>query len=473
MIIDPTTSMTRLKQYFDDNLPDNTLNIEDLIHMDVLTSNPSNSPLIINNDNIEIINLPNYVQSSYILKGKNLREVDLSSLSQIEFGSARLINNMNFPPISFLQDTKIEVLDLPNFIGARSEIPATGVLITDDSSSYASFRNNYWLKTVSMGNNLMNESDNSSCKFNGFWFQNNYSLVALKLNYPYVIPIDRFEGLFTTPLDAGDGYIYVPENLITSYQTATFWSRFGDNNKIKALSAYENDIKKYNDTITDSWSQIISNCNTNNYGKYSIGDTKTLYVNGMPIQMVIVAKDFDVQENGTKAPLTWMMKTISLFTRYNLGNDFNGVSVNFHNATANYRALFTDMIWNGLDTIMQNGIKPVRKYSAGFEGSANDRNNSILSIETIWPPSASELNLASYTSPYPYFNTLDEVRPNYFLGLTNLITDHQNNLITIGTRDYSNTSGNPDLIRSTSKTTKMELIYGSDANSYIIFGFCT
>lgn len=469
MIIDPTTSMTRLKQFFSDELPNNTLDIPDLIRIEDLpisSSAPLNSYLMINNSNLKSINLPNLVQFSPVLKGNNLRQVNLQSLKQIEFGSARVVANLAEPTISFLQDTKIESLELPNFLGTSNEVPVAGTEITSDAAKYSSFRNNHWLKTVSMGNNLINLDDVK--KFNGFWFQNNYSLVALKLNYPFVIPIDRREGLNTTPIGAGNGYIYVPSNLVDSYKTASIWSYFGENNKIKSLDEYN--ISAYNDTITDSWPQIISNCNTNNYGKYSIGDTKTLYLNnGIPIQMTIVAKGFDNQENGSKAPLTWMTKTISLFTRYNLGDIFPNTQHNFHNATSNYRAIFTDIIWNQLDPVIQNGIKPVIKRSAGW--NENGRNNSIPSVESLWPPSASELGIMSYTDPYPYFS--EGELPNYFLGFTNLIRDEQNNLITVGTRDYSNQTGYPDVIRSTSRTTRMELVYGSDSKSYIIFGFCT
>lgn len=487
MILDKDTSMTRLKQFFSDTLPNNTLDIPDLIRADTETPYSFWSPLVINGSNLEVINLPNNVQSPYIIKGKNLREVNLSSLAQIEFGSQILDNRDNlFLPLSIIQDTKIEKLELPNFVGTLGEVPTSGTLISDTGAERASFRNNFWLKTVSLGNNLMREEDNTSFKFNGFWFRNNYSLVALKLNYPYVIPIDRYEGFNTTPIMEGQGYIYVPtQDLIEAYTNNTIWGRFAS--KFRLLDNYATDMLKYEDTITDSWEQIINNCNSpTGYTKYNIGDTKTLYVNGAPAQMVIGAKDFDILENGNRAPLTWLSKTISIFTRYNLGTVFGNGGANFHEANGTtenpgYRALFTNTIFNAIssnkntnDSIIKNGIKPVIKYSTGNIGAVNEWSNSIQSIETIWPPSTSELGIRNYTSPYPYFNDSRFFDgPYYYLGLTNLITDESGTVITIGTRDYSQSAYYPDILRATGKNSKMEAVAADSTNSYLIFGFCT
>ena len=480
MIVDPTTSMTLLRQFFTDTLPNDTLDLPDLVRADTITGYNLWSPLVIDSENLKIINLPNCVQSPYVLKSKNLKEVNLSSLNQTEFGMEYLNYQQEFLPFSILQGTKIRTLDLPNFVGTTSEIPATGMTI--ENAARASFRNNYWLQTVSMGNSFMPET--SAYSFNGFWFRNNYSLIALKLNYPYVIPIDRTEGLNTTPIKAGNGYIYVPSNLLTSYRNHSVWRNISAG-KFKTLEEYNTDILRYQDTITDSWAQIIANCNNNNYGGYKIGDTKTIMVNDVPVQMVIVATRQDTLEDGTTpAPLTWMSKTISLFTRYNLGSTFSG-GVNFHNSSPSqehsepigYRDIFMKTIWDGLDSTLQNGIKAVTKYSVGYTNEG-DFSNSIASIEKIWPPSASEVNLQGYTSPYPYFSNLPvaaeaAIRPNYCLGLTNLINDESGTTITVGTRDYHYNTGYPDLLRATGSDTTMEVVYSSGINSYIIFGFCT
>ena len=492
MIIDTIESMDRLKAFFLNSslytLPNNTLEIPELIKID--TSNSSSdfqAPLVINNDYIETINFPNLVQSPYIFKGQNLKNVDLSSLTQIEFGQESIINSYDTLLLSILQDTKIQTLDLPNFKGTRSEVPSSGTTINDARAQRASFRNNYWLKTVTMGNKFLKESENTNYKFNGFWFRNNYSLVALILNYPYVIPIDRTEGFSTTPILEGNGFIYVPtEELVTAY-TESWGSRF--TNKFKLISAYNNDILAYNDKITESWSQIIANCANGTYTKYNVGDTKTLYWNGIPMQMVIIAKGtdtvHDIKEDGSPAALTWMLKNISIFKRESFSTDFGDSGANFKNADGTstypgYRRLFTETILNGLstsatekDTIIQDGIKSVRKYSAGNE-TTTTWSNSILSIENIWPLSLSEMNLRSYTNPYAYFNdSLNPNRPNYFLGLSTLTSDENNGRITIGTRDYSSNSSYPNLIRSKSKNEKMEVVTGDSTNSYLIFCFCT
>lgn len=488
MIIDPTTSMNRLKAFFSnsnsDTLPNNTLEIPDLIKIDTDLSG-FQSPLVINNDYIETINLPNYVQSPYILKGKNLKKVDLSALTQIEFNQEYL-HSSDFLLLSILQGTKIQTLDLPNFKGTQGEVPSSGTTIGDSRAERASFRNNYWLKTVSMGNQFMKESENTQFKFNGFWFRNNYSLVALILNYPYVIPIDRTEGFNTTPIIEGNGYIYVPNQELLDAYLISWGTKF--TNKFKLISSYETNMRAYEDTITDSWSQILANCINGSYTKYNVGDTKTLYYYGVPAQATIVAKGtdnvHDIKTDGTAAALTWMLKTISIFDRYNLNTVFGNSTINFHNANGTseypgYRTLFTNTILNGIssnpntkDTIIQDGIKPVIKYSAGTDENG-EWFGSIPSNETIWPPSASEMNLRNHTSPYAYFtDSRNPNRPNYFLGQTTLTSDDKG-IITIGTRDYSQNSSYPDIIRSTGKNTKMEVVSGDTTNSYLIFGFCT
>lgn len=489
MIIDPTTSMDRLKAFFSnsssDVLPNNTLEIPELIKTEETMSSFQNL-LVINNDYIKKIILPNCIQAPYILKGKNLQEVDLSSLDRIEFGRESLYNESYFLLLSFLQNTKIQTLNLPNFKGTSGEVPSVGITIGEDGAKRASFRDNYWLRTVSMGNKFMDASSNSGLKFNGFWFRNNYSLIALILNYPYVIPIDRTEGFNTTPIIEGNGYIYVPtQELLEAYLTS-WGTKF--TNKFRLISNYDNDIKAYNDTITDSWSQIIANCASSAYTKYNVGDTKTLYWNGTPMQMVIIAKGtdnvHDTKEDGSAASLTWMLKNISIFDRYNFNTAFNNSVINFNNANGTteypgYRTLFTDTIFNGIssnpnikDSVIQNGIKPVYKYSAGTNEEGGWA-GTIRSIETIWPFSTSELNLGGNTNPYAYFTDSNfPNRPNFFLGLTTLTSDEKG-VITIGTRDYSPNSLYPDLIRSTGKNTRMEVVSGDSTKSYLIFGFCT
>ena len=491
MILDRDDSMNKLKAFFSNSesdintFLDNTLEIPELIKTEDTMSSFQNL-LVINNDYIKKIILPNCVQAPYILKGKNLQEVDLSSLERIEFGRESLYNDTHFLLLSFLQNTKIQTLNLPNFKGTSDEVPVIGTTIGEDGAKRASFRDNHWLKTVSMGNKFMETSSNSGLKFNGFWFRNNYSLIALILNYPYVIPIDRTEGFNTTPIIEGNGYIYVPTQELLDAYLASWGSKFAS--KFRLISNYNNDIKAYNDTITDSWTQIISNCSTNNYGKYNVGDTKTLYWNGIPMQMIIIAKGtsrvHDTKEDGSAAPLTWMLKNISIFDRYNFTTTFGNLPINFNNANGTseypgYRSLFTDTIFNGIssspnekDSVIQNGIKPVYKYSAGTN-EAGEWVGTIRSIETIWPFSASELNLGGNTNPYDYFNDSNfPNRPNFFLGLTTLVSDEKG-AITIGTRDYNQNSSYPDLIRSTGKNTRMEVISGDSINSYLIFGFCT
>ena len=112
MINDPITSMTRLKQFFLDTLPNNTLEVPDLIKADTLINNGYQGIIVIDNNNLTTINFPNSAQSPYIITGKNLKNVDLSSLIQTEFNNQSLTSDNDYLLFNFLQETKIESLNL-------------------------------------------------------------------------------------------------------------------------------------------------------------------------------------------------------------------------------------------------------------------------------------------------------------------------------------------------------------------------
>lgn len=71
----------------------------------------------------------------------------------------------------------------------------------------------------------------------GDWaFHNDSSLVAVVLERDAVCVLTQTNAFTGTPIAKGTGYVYVPDNLVDSYKSATNWSTYAD--QIKPLSEY-------------------------------------------------------------------------------------------------------------------------------------------------------------------------------------------------------------------------------------------
>lgn len=469
-------SLALLNSFFKNEL--SSIDIPELVRID--------SPyglwngLVFTNSALNVLKLENMEQAPYILDCENLLELKLDKLQEIEFSAGMdglYLNNLSNYPTRFLHNSKIQSLNLPNFKGTQYPLPSNSNSISEYNARAASFWNNYWLRDVSLGNNEMREELATNYKFNGYWFNNNYFLKFLKLNYPYVIPLVRNAGLNNTPIGHGSGYIYVPDNLVDSYKSASNWNQFSA--KIKGISKYEYDFNRYKDSISDDWSTILTNCANNTISKYNIGDTKTVKINNVPTQFRIVAKNTDYiadnegNETAQTAALTWMETTITRVSPPVSVQDVFSTDNprQFKNAT-NFRNIINN-IYTNIESTVKNGIKQVVKSSIGRNSAGNRLPNS-KSSDYLWPPSRLELGLDIDQSPYEYYQTNPRRIINYYLGETN-INEINGSKICVALRDYSGASSNyPDLLRPNSDSTKsMDVIDTDNTNPYIIIGFCT
>lgn len=460
-----TTSLAQLRSFFLSDL--SSIDIPSLVRIDTNTNMALWNALSFTDNNLKSLYLENMEQSPYILTCNNLVDLNLNKMQEVEFG-AWLLNNLQDFPTKFLQDTKIQTLNFPNFKGTRNQLPSDSDDITSAYAKYVSFWNNYWLKDVSLGNSKMDAANiTDNYKYNGFWFRNNYFLKFLRLNYPYVIPLTRTAGFNTTPIGSGEGYIYVPDDLVNSYKSASGWNSLAS--KIKSLSEYEIDVSSDRDSISDSWETILAKCaNGTAETDYSVGQTKTVMIDNTPVQFTIVGIKKDTLAAGGLAQLTWMETTISNFQTYSVGDFSDGSPRQFNNAI-NFRSHLTS-IYEAIEPTVKAGIKTVIKNSKGF-----DATNTYMDYSSeesgVWPPSARELNLTQTTSPYDYFNN----NPNivFCLGATN-INEVNNQKICVALRDYSSNSSTnyPDMLRAKTDNTS-EIVYANATNPYIIVGFCT
>lgn len=461
-------SLNKLNSFFKNEL--SSIDIPELVRID--SEYGLWNGLIFLNSNLKTINLENMEQAPYIIDNNNLQEINLDKLQEVEFNvpsGQTTMNGLAQLPTRFLQNSKLQSLNLPNFKGTQAPLPIGSDDIANTNAQYASFWNNHWLKDVSFGNESMREEANSNYKFNGFWFRNNYFLKFLRLNYPYVIPLVRLAGFNTTPIGNGSGYIYVPDKLIEAYRSDTNWYNF--ETKIKRMSEYEADFNAYSDSISDSWTTIIDNCNRNSIDQYPIGGTKTVKINDVPIQFRIVGKNADSLTSGGTASLTWMETTISRFNTSSTRDLFNEAPVHYSNAIT-FKSLFT-AIYEGFEEDVKEGIKAVTKQSLGYN------NSGVLGYypsqgEFVWPPSKLELGLDLNNSPYEYYQTNPRRIINYCLGETN-ISELNGKKNRIALRDYSINNNYPDFLQTSDTAGQsMDIINGDGTyNPYLVIGFCT
>ena len=72
-------------------------------------------------------------------------------------------------------------------------------------------------------------------------FNNCASLTTIILSNNQVVTLEKY-AFNNTPISSGTGYIYVPDNLVDSYKTATNWSTYA--NQIKPISELPSNLKE-------------------------------------------------------------------------------------------------------------------------------------------------------------------------------------------------------------------------------------
>lgn len=217
-------------------------------------------------------------------------------------------------------------------------------------------------------------------------FESCPNLTHLIIRSETVPTLGNTNALSGSRIDQGHGYIYVPVNLVSSYKTASNWSSFALN--ICPISDYPRN--PYNDTITDSWTEIIAACANGTYAtKYAIGDVKTLDFGTEGVHgMQIVAFDMDDLAGGTgKAHITWICKDI-LPTTYRI-NSNRSTSGGYGSSAI--RTYLSDTILPKLPAEVQAAILEVSKVQGTYENNAVVQNGQTTT-EKLWIPSQYELN---------------------------------------------------------------------------------
>ena len=250
------------------------------------------------------------------------------------------------------------------------------------------------------------------------------------------------------PLAFNIGAFYVPNNLVNDYKNATNWSVYA--NMIHSIDEYDPEVIYFNDTITDSWAQILTNENNGTYStKYHIGDTKTFESNGQYYKMKIIAFDTDIlSDNSGHAKITWL-------SQFLYGGAYSPIRNSYLSPILNYIE----------DPDLAAMIKTVQKPTMTQKNSSSSLVEEIQNLE-IWFLSAQELNILGYETQgitYNIFtnNASRKIAVNYL---------EPSRFDSYGARTQMNYQTYVK-IGNTGET----LSSGVSSSSYIVapFGFCT
>lgn len=128
---------------------------------------------------------------------------------------------------------------------------------------------------------------------------------ALILRGSSMSTLSASDGLSGTAIQDGFGAVYVPTSLISTYKANSNWSPY----MIADINDYP--VTSFG-VITDSWAEIKAAESNGTYlTKYSVGDTKVVYINGVGYMARIIGFDLDTAANsGDSAHITWMLKTL-------------------------------------------------------------------------------------------------------------------------------------------------------------------
>ena len=222
-------------------------------------------------------------------------------------------------------------------------------------------------------------------------FMDHRDLIALILRAPTLRAVGSASVIANTPIAAGYGWVYVPDDLVDTYKSATNWSVYAD--RIVGISEYP---KAVPGIIQDSWDEIIQAEQDGSYRtKYHIGDLKPVQTLETVYLMQIAAFDADELADGSgTAKITW----ISLGRKMNTINITNEGYRNYTWSASYLREWLHNDLYADIDNNVKPYIKEVHKVS-GYNPSASTSDRStVVTTDKIWVPSAHEIGIDSYSA---------------------------------------------------------------------------
>ena len=285
-------------------------------------------------------------------------------------------------------------------------------------------------------------------------FINCSKLKHLIVDRPAKASLAAVSGLSETPIARGEGAVYVPESLLSTYKADNVWKNFF----ITKLSNYP--LSSF-DTIDDSWAQIFAN---SSYATaYAVKDTKTMELtDGTKIKMDLAAIDTDEKsDNSGTAKMTWICHGVPMAHRMNATDTTNGGWAN-----SEMRSWLISDILSKIPTEIRSHIVSVKKSYRSRTPEAG----TLISDDEIWIPSYKEVGLLDYAE------STGVTYPILFSSGTSTSANK-----TRIKKDSSGSTANWWLRSAMSNTNFMYIsVNGSMSNNVatysmnrVVFGFCT
>ena len=243
--------------------------------------------------------------------------------------------------------------------------------------SYA-FYNCSNLEVVKLGG----EESSNSLSIAENAFKTCSKLKHLVIDRPAMATLAATSALSGTPIEKGEGAVYVPESLLNTYKANNVWKNYF----ITKLDKYP--LSNF-DRIQDTWSEVFAN---SSYATdYVIGDFKTLELtDGTKIKMDLVALDTDVKSDDSgNAKMTWICHGIPMT------HCMNATDVTTDGwAGSEMRSWLISDILSKIPTEIKSHIVSVKKSYR----SKSPNDETLWSDDEIWIPSSKEVGFtdASY-----------------------------------------------------------------------------
>ena len=246
----------------------------------------------------------NYVRQYAFRNNKTLVNVELPT---VEYNSSSNRNKYMFQNCTALKNVKLKGMTrTPQY--AFSGCTALESVEMSDNLSYIDsyFLNNCPITIFDTKNTSDATFTVNSNAFNGS------KIVHFILRSTTVATLSNINAFTTSPIGMGEGGVYVPSSLLSSYKSATNWSNIAGN--IYPIEEVDGEVvlRTNFDTIDDTWEQILAAEEEGTYStKYHVGDTKSVSIDGVDVIMQIAAFDADTIAGGSeKAKISWVCKKL-------------------------------------------------------------------------------------------------------------------------------------------------------------------
>lgn len=229
-------------------------------------------------------------------------------------------------------------------------------------------------------------------------FSGDIKLAHLLLRGASKTTLSATSAFTSTPIRVSEGAVYVPQDLVATYKADSNWGGY----LILPLSEYPK--TGLPETVSDSWSDIIASSANGTYdSKYTVGDVKSMSINGTTYYFMLAAKDADVlaSDGTTTVPMTWLMFKKLYGATYYM-NSTNTSSGGWEASAM--RSWLSGTVLQLMPSEVQAAIKEVRKYSDTYESAiVHDQ----ATADKLWIPSAREVfGGTSYEQTGPTYSSL-------------------------------------------------------------------